>query len=83
MKTIEVSLKEMLIYVLRRWKVLVIFLLIVAAALVAYGVQKQNREHAAEPGVPEQSAEASEPSSFGSYTLSLNVQLTTFKGTSG
>lgn len=73
MKNVEISLKEMLLYVLRRWKVLLLIPLIIALVVAGFSYVQR---------APASTVAADEISIGQVYTLNTNIELTNFKGTS-
>lgn len=74
MKTVDVSLKELLVYLLRKWRVIFAFALVFAIIFGAYSyvAPKLSKTSRAITSVGDQST----------YTLSVSINLTDFHGTS-
>jgi capsular polysaccharide biosynthesis protein len=78
MDTVRISLKEILVYVVRRWKPIVIFALVLAVGLGGYGyLQQQQTQGDATTNVGTAAQE-----SLRSTTLSLTIDLVDFVPTS-
>lgn len=76
MRTLEISLKEIFVYLLRRWKAIATIAIVVALLFVGYGYY-QNSSTKVSPDMV-----ATDEASTDQYTLSLSIDLTAFKGTS-
>ena len=77
MDTVRISLKEILVYVVRRWKPIVIFALVLAVGLGGYGYLQQQTQGDATTNVGTAAQE-----SLRSTTLSLTIDLVDFVPTS-
>lgn len=75
---VDISMKEILVYVLRRWKIIIAFALVLAVVIGWAGYIKQA------PRVPDATTDLNETlaSTDGTVKLSLGIDLTNFTGTS-